>query len=167
MCTDCCRALVRSGPTSDRTSSCWPVDRTGAATSPTRWPGWAIRSTAPGSPAPLEPGRAALVVTVHDLLWRRVPSAYPTRGRLWHEAALRRALARAHGFIVPADVVAEDLCHAGARRDAITVIPMGSDHLPPPDRAAAAALLARLGIDGPFLLSVGTLEPVSYTHLTL
>ncbi|HEY4948020.1 MAG TPA: glycosyltransferase [Acidimicrobiales bacterium] len=93
--------------------------------------------------ATLEPGRAALVVTVHDLLWRRVPSAYPTRGRLWHEAALRRALARAHGFIVPADVVAEDLCHAGARRDAITVIPMGSDHLPPPDRAAAAALLAR------------------------
>ncbi len=109
--------------------------------------------------ATLEPGRAALVVTVHDLLWRRVPTAYPTRGRLWHEAALRRALARAQAFIVPADVVADDLCRAGARRDAVTVIPMGSDHLPPPDRAAAGALLARLGIVGPFLLSVGTLEP--------
>jgi len=109
--------------------------------------------------ATLEPGRAALVVTVHDLLWRRVPTAYPTRGRVWHEAALRRALARAQAFIVPADVVADDLCRAGARRDAVTVIPMGSDHLPPPDRAAAGALLARLGIDGPFLLSVGTLEP--------
>ena len=47
----------------------------------------------------------------------------------------------------------------GAPRQAITVIPMGSDHLPPPDFGAGAALLARLGVDGPFLLSVGTLEP--------
>ena len=43
--------------------------------------------------------------------------------------------------------------------EAITVIPMGSDHLPPPDPAAATAHLSRLGIHGPFLLSVGTLEP--------
>ncbi len=109
--------------------------------------------------ATLEPGRAALVVTVHDLLWRRLPDAYPARGRLWHEAALRRALERADGFVVPAGVVADDLCRAGARRSAVTVIPMGSDHLPPPDLAAGSILLARLGIDGPFLLSVGTLEP--------
>jgi hypothetical protein len=56
----------------------------------------------------LEPGRAALVTTVHDLLWRRVPEAYPARGRMWHEAALRRALRRSDRFIVPADVVAVD-----------------------------------------------------------
>ncbi|MGH9081285.1 MAG: glycosyltransferase family 4 protein [Acidimicrobiales bacterium] len=107
----------------------------------------------------LEPGRAALVVTVHDLLWRRVPEAYPARGRAWHEAALRRALRRADRFIVPAGVVADDLAEAGAGRDAITVIPMGSDHLPPPDLEAATVLLERLGVAGPFLLSVGTLEP--------
>ena len=106
-----------------------------------------------------EPGRAALVSTVHDLLWRRVPAAYPDRGRAWHEAALQRALRRADRFIVPADVVAADLSEAGATLDAITVIPMGCDHLPPPDLAAGSALLARLGVDGPFLLSVGTLEP--------
>ena len=85
----------------------------------------------------LEPGRAALVVTVHDLLWRRVPDAYPRRGRSWHESALRATLRRADRFVVPADVVADDLAEAGAPADAITVIPMGSDHLPPPDRAAA------------------------------
>jgi glycosyltransferase involved in cell wall biosynthesis len=107
----------------------------------------------------LDPGAAALVATVHDLLWRRVPDAYPARGRAWHEAALRRALHRADRFIVPAEVVASDLEQAGAPRSAITVIPMGSDHLPLPDFEAAAALLARLGIHGPFLLSVGTLEP--------
>jgi len=107
----------------------------------------------------LEPGRAALVATVHDLLWRRVPNAYPDRGRAWHEAALRRALRRADRFIVPAQAVADDLQLAGARRDAITIIPMGSDHLPPPDLDAAGTLLSRLGVSGPFLLSVGTLEP--------
>jgi len=109
--------------------------------------------------ATLEPGGAPLVVTVHDLLWRRVPDAYPPRGRRWHEAALARALERADHFVVPAEVVAGDLVEAGASRDDITVIPMGSDHLPPPDLAGAAAHLASLGVHGPFLLSVGTLEP--------
>jgi glycosyltransferase involved in cell wall biosynthesis len=60
---------------------------------------------------------------------------------------------------VPADVVADDLAEAGAPPEGITVIPMGSDHLPPPDLDAARARLRRLGVGGPFLLSVGTLEP--------
>lgn len=107
----------------------------------------------------IEPGRAAMVTTVHDLLWRRVPEAYPARGRAWHEGALRRALRRSDRFIVPAEVVAEDLRGAGAPGDAITVIPMGSDHLPAPDIGLATDHLARMGITGPFLLSVGTLEP--------
>ncbi len=107
----------------------------------------------------LEPGRVALVTTVHDLLWRRVPEAYPARGRTWHEAALRRALRRSDRFIVPAEVVAADLIEAGAPADAVHIIPMGSDHLPPPDVGAATRLLSTMGVDGPFLLSVGTLEP--------
>lgn len=109
--------------------------------------------------ATLEPGRAPLVVTIHDLLWRRIPEAYPWRGRHWHEAALRRALRRADRFIVPADVVASDLMDTGAAPDDIVVVPMGSDHLPPPDVAAARSHLATLGVHGPFLLCVGTLEP--------
>jgi glycosyltransferase involved in cell wall biosynthesis len=109
--------------------------------------------------ATVEPEPAVLVSTVHDLLWRRLPDAYPLRGRVWHEAALRRALRRAERFIVPAEAVASDLQEAGAHPDDISVIPMGCDHLPPPDMMAGAALLARLGIHGPFLLSVSTVEP--------
>ena len=109
--------------------------------------------------ATLEPANAPLVATIHDLLWRRIPDAYPARGRRWHEAALRRALTRAEHFIVPADVVADDLVAAGAPARSITIIPMGSDHLPPPDVDAAVAHLSRLGVEGPFLLCVGTLEP--------
>jgi glycosyltransferase involved in cell wall biosynthesis len=107
----------------------------------------------------LEPGRAALVVTVHDLLWHALPGAYPPRGRRWHESALRRALARADRFVVPSEAVAAELSEQGARREDISVIPMGSDHLPPPDDASAAERLERLGVAGPFLLSVGTREP--------
>jgi glycosyltransferase involved in cell wall biosynthesis len=109
--------------------------------------------------ATIEPGRAALVSTVHDLLWRRLPGAYPARGRAWHEAALRRSLRRAEQFVVPADIVAADLVEAGAPVDAINVIPMGCDHLPAPDVDAASVFLASHGVKGPFLLSVGTLEP--------
>ena len=109
--------------------------------------------------ATAEPGAAALVSTVHDLLWRHLPDTYPARGRAWHEAALRRALARSHRFIVPSDVVAADLVEAGASPDRVTVVPMGCDHLPAPDPAAVDALLSRLGVAGPFLLSVGTMEP--------
>ena len=109
--------------------------------------------------ATLESGAAPLVVTVHDLLWRRIPDAYPARGRRWHEGALARALRRADRFVVPADVVAQDLVAAGADRGRITVIPMGSDHLPSPDLATATTHLAQLGVEGPFLLCVGTLEP--------
>jgi glycosyltransferase involved in cell wall biosynthesis len=114
--------------------------------------------------ATLEPGSAALVSTIHDLLWRRLPDAYPPRGRAWHEAALRRALRRADQFIVTSDPVASDLAGAGADPDAITVIPMGCDHLPPPDLEAGASLLQRIGVHGPFLLSVGTLEPRKNLH---
>ncbi|HEY6622532.1 MAG TPA: glycosyltransferase family 1 protein [Acidimicrobiales bacterium] len=106
-----------------------------------------------------DPGSAALVSTVHDLLWRHVPETYPARGRAWHEAALRRALARSDRFLVPSDVVAADLVVAGASPDRISVVPMGCDHLPPPDQVAVDALLGRLGVAGPFLLSVGTMEP--------
>jgi glycosyltransferase involved in cell wall biosynthesis len=109
--------------------------------------------------ATVEPGPAALVSTVHDLLWRHVPDTYPARGRVWHEAALQRSLVRSDRFIVPSEMVSADLVGAGASPDRVTVVPMGCDHLPAPDSAAVDALLARLGVVGPFLLSVGTMEP--------
>jgi glycosyltransferase involved in cell wall biosynthesis len=100
-----------------------------------------------------------LVVTVHDLAFRALPEAFPGRGRRWHERMWRRALARAAALVVPSAVVADAVVAAGADARAVHVIAHGSDHLPPPDDAAADAVLARLGMTGPFVLSVGTLEP--------
>lgn len=106
------------------------------------------------------PRRGAPVsVTVHDLAWRQVPGAFPARGRRWHEAALGRALDRASLVVAPSRTTADALIAAGAEPAAVQVIEEGSDHLPPPDHTAGDALLARLGVTGPFLLSVGTLEP--------
>lgn len=102
--------------------------------------------------------RAPLVVTVHDTAWRRFPDVFPERGRRWHEAALGRARRRATRFVVPSVAVAEDLAR-DSPEDGVTVIPHGSDHLPAPDDVGVADLLRRVGVDGPFLLSVGTLEP--------
>lgn len=104
---------------------------------------------------------APLVVAVHDVAWRRLPATFPRRGRRWHDAALRRAVRRRATLIVPSDETADELVDAGAHPSAVRVLdPMyGCDHLPPADVEAATQVLRRCGVDGPYLLTVGTREP--------
>jgi len=112
-----------------------------------------VHSTSMAFPPP----RGPATVMIHDLTWRAVPEAFPARGRRWHEAALGRAIRTGVGLVAPSQATAAALAAAGA--GPVTVIEEGCDHLPPPDQAGADALLARLGVDGPFFLSVGTQEP--------
>ncbi|GAC1541067.1 MAG: glycosyltransferase family 1 protein [Acidimicrobiales bacterium] len=98
-------------------------------------------------------------MTVHDLAWREAPETFPERGRRWHEAALARAIAHARLIITPSQRTADLVAAAGMSPERIVVIAEGSDHLPPADPAAGAALLRSLGVTGPYLLSVSTLEP--------
>ncbi|HZT65588.1 MAG TPA: glycosyltransferase family 1 protein [Acidimicrobiales bacterium] len=102
-------------------------------------------------------GPRRLTVMVHDLAWRQVPDTFPVRGRRWHEQALSAAMRRADLLFAPSAQTAEEVRGAGATR--VEVIEEGSDHLAAPDGAGAHALLARLGVAGPYLLSVATLEP--------
>lgn len=107
--------------------------------------------------------RQPLVVTVHDLAWRRFPDSFPARGRRWHDAALSRVSRRAAHFVVPSESTSSDLLGAGAgiRPEQVHVIAEGCDHLSPPDGEAAARLLGSLGVKegSGYLLTVGTLEP--------
>ena len=114
---------------------------------------------APSLAVPAAVGNTPLTVTVHDLAWRRAPETFPARGRRWHEAALGRALARASLLVVPSRQTADDLVAAGAAAGRVEVVDEGCDHLPPPDRDGAAALLREVGVDAEYLLSVSTLEP--------
>jgi glycosyltransferase involved in cell wall biosynthesis len=106
------------------------------------------------------PPAAPLSVAVHDIAFRLVPEAFPPRGRLWHERALRRVARHADLVVVPSTTTRDVLSDAGLHLDdRIVVIEYGSDHLPPPDEQATKGVLHRLGVDGQYLLAVGTLEP--------
>lgn len=111
--------------------------------------------------APLPAAGTALVVVVHDVAWRSMPEAFPERGRRWHQAALRRTAARASAIIVPSEATAAAVLGSGVgiTESKITVVPEGADHLGAPDAPGAKAILRGLGIDGPYLLTVSTLEP--------
>jgi glycosyltransferase involved in cell wall biosynthesis len=118
-----------------------------------------VHSVSLASPKMRTGSAGSLVVTVHDVAWHRHPAATTRRGLRWHEAALGRAGASGAALVVPSRLVAADLMSVGIDESRITVVPTGADHLPAPDPGATDVLLARLGVRGEFLLSVGTLEP--------
>jgi glycosyltransferase involved in cell wall biosynthesis len=107
---------------------------------------------APSFAFPRASGR--LVVVVHDMAWREAPDTFPARGRAWHERAFARARERADHLVVPSTATADRVVEAGVPVERVTVIEEGCDHLPAPDEAGAASVVA-----GDFLLTVGTREP--------
>jgi glycosyltransferase involved in cell wall biosynthesis len=107
------------------------------------------------------PRRARLpqVVTVHDLTLVTHPQ--------WHEPskvrffgwAMRRAVTAADRVLCVSATTAHDLTtHLGVDAGRIDVTPLGTD-LRPASEQAVAGLRRRLGLDGPYLLGLGTLEP--------
>jgi glycosyltransferase involved in cell wall biosynthesis len=118
-----------------------------------------VHSVSLASPRLRASSTERLIVTVHDVAWRRHPEATTRRGLRWHEAALQRAVHSEAALVVPSRLVASDLVAMGVADARLTVVASGADHLPAPDSAAADALLQRLRVTGDFLLTVGTLEP--------
>jgi glycosyltransferase involved in cell wall biosynthesis len=102
--------------------------------------------------------RQGLVVTVHDLAFLVVPSAFPSRWRTMFRMGLRAAVKRADALIAPSRATAEDLLSR-------TKVDPAKVHVIP--EAASLAwgegdadeTLTRLKVPLPYLLSVGTLEP--------
>jgi alpha-1,3-rhamnosyl/mannosyltransferase len=118
-----------------------------------------VHSVSLAAPTLRHASHSRLVVTVHDLAWRRHPEATTRRGRRWHEAALRRARDGGADLVVPSRLVGADLAASGVDDARITVVRGGTDHLAPPDEDATRALLQRVGVRDGYLLTVGTLEP--------
>jgi glycosyltransferase involved in cell wall biosynthesis len=103
--------------------------------------------------------RLPVVVTVHDLIPFIMPRDYP-----WVRRARvlgLRLLSRADAVIAVSEATRRDVLRlTGTAPERIRVIPEG---IAPMFHAAApetvAAIRARLGIDRPFLLAVGTFDP--------
>lgn len=98
-----------------------------------------------------------LVVTVHDLLWRDYPDAFPPRGVRFHERSLER-IGEADLVIVPSRATADALKMLDSPPERVRVVPMATD-LRAPAPEERDRVLDRLEVDRPYVLWVGTMEP--------
>jgi glycosyltransferase involved in cell wall biosynthesis len=102
-----------------------------------------------------------LVVTVHDLAFRRHPETAPQSTRWWL-ARIDRTLERAARIIAVSEATKRDLIELyGVEAERVAVIPHGVDGevFHPSTREEVDRIRRRYAIDGPYLLSLGGLEP--------
>ena len=101
---------------------------------------------------------APLVVSVHDLAFRRHPERFPSRARRLYERSWRRILERADAVLCPSVSTSADLRAGGLDADRLHLVPLGHDPLEV-TAEQRAAVRRRFGLDEPFVLATGTLEP--------
>lgn len=110
---------------------------------------------------PLAPLRCKRVVTFHDVTFFRIPERYPPARRLYMQTATRFAARVADAIVVPSNAVRHDV-HTTLGVPAskiLTVYEAASPAFRPLAREEATAVARRYGIEGPYVLSVGSLEP--------
>ncbi len=108
---------------------------------------------------PLRRGRT--VVTIHDVSFRRHPACAEPANLAFLEARIADTVRRADAIITDSQFSAGDIVELlGAPPDRVHAIHLGIEpefRAAPP--AAVEALRRRLGLDRPYLLAVGTIEP--------
>lgn len=110
---------------------------------------------------PLAGVRCRRVVTVHDVTFLRMPERYPPARRLYMQTLTRLAARVADAVIVPSNAVRDDvrrLLRVPERKIAVVYEAAGAQYRPM-EKSAALAVAGAYGIEPPFLLSVGSLEP--------
>ena len=115
----------------------------------------------PHHTTPLAPCGYRRVVTFHDLTFFLLPERYPTTRRLYFQTMTRLSARVAAAVIVPSEAVKGDVMRIlGLPRERVFVIPEAAGPaFHPQDAVAIEAVRRRYGLEGPFLLSVGSLEP--------
>lgn len=104
----------------------------------------------------------ASVVTIHDLGHRAAPEGHSRHRRAMLEITTRWNLKAAARIITPSAHTRDDLVRMySAPMDRIDVIPHGVDHdrFQPIDHPEAEGNLQAVGIDGPFVLFLSTIQP--------
>lgn len=102
--------------------------------------------------------RAPLVVTIHDLAFRHHPQMFTRHGIRFFERALAITDAEAERVLVPSRTTLEDCVDAGIDRARIRLVPWGVEVSEVPTGRVDQAR-RRFGIEGPYVVTVGTLEP--------
>jgi glycosyltransferase involved in cell wall biosynthesis len=117
---------------------------------------------APEGVLPRRLGGTPSVVTLHDLAVLFLPGIKPLRQRLAYWRAVPRSARSATRVVAVSEATAADAERLlGVTRDRLRVVPNGVDEaFRPGDRdAAREAVRERFGVDRPFVLAVGALEP--------
>jgi glycosyltransferase involved in cell wall biosynthesis len=123
-----------------------------------RAPGWRDVDLIHATTWAVPPAPRPLVVTVHDLAFLREPEHFTPHGAAYFRDALTVTRAEAALVIVPSEATARDCEAAGIGRERIRVIAHGVTAQPSsPD--AVADLRRRHGLERPYVLWVGTVEP--------
>ncbi len=124
-----------------------------------------MESASPGVlfvPAHVIPLRhPASVVTIHDLAFRKAPHAFSRRERSELDTATRWNCRAAERIIAVSHQTKADLVEAyGVDTERVTVIHHGvASHFRPTSSDVQRELRERLGLERPFLLTVGTNHP--------
>ncbi len=102
------------------------------------------------------------LVTVHDLGYRAFPEAHPLRQRLYLDTSTRWNVRAATHILADSQATRDAIVEAyHVARDKITVVYPGYDAALKPvrDPQALAAVRARYGIPGDYLLALGRIQP--------
>jgi glycosyltransferase involved in cell wall biosynthesis len=102
-----------------------------------------------------------VVITVHDLAYRLYPETAPHATRRWLRG-IDGALRRATGILVPSESTKRDLVDlypVDPERVTVTHLGVDAGAFRRPARVEIDRVRARFGIDGPYLLFLGGIEP--------
>jgi len=98
-------------------------------------------------------------VTVHDIAFLRVPQVSTRRGVSFHRRALEVTRKHADLVLTPSSFTRVELIREGFSPEDVQVAPLGVDMPKPRTGADIDAAVAGVGITGPYVLTVGTVEP--------
>jgi glycosyltransferase involved in cell wall biosynthesis len=106
------------------------------------------------------PGRARLVVTVHDVAPELFPETFPPRGRRFHRLGVQAAARRADLVITVSEAAAAEIrAHTSIPPERLRVVPSGVDHTAATEEEVADTLAVSNIADAPYVFWLGSLEP--------
>jgi len=106
----------------------------------------------------MPPQSAPIVVTIHDLAFLNDESHFTKRGVRFFKRGLELAQSDATLVVCPSTATLEDCKRNGFGTDRLRLVPMGVEIIPATDEQIASAR-RRYGVERPFIMWTGTIEP--------